>query len=133
MRKILFFLTLALTVVSASCKKPAGEGGNSSLTGKVWGQKWNNSFTSMSSEGPAVDQNVFIIYGNDTNYGAKTATGPDGSFKFPYLRKGKYRIYSYSKAAVTAGNPNGKVEVYVDAEITKKKQTVDVGQLKVNI
>lgn len=133
MKRFLTLLTVALTLATTSCKKPAGQGGNSTITGNIWGQKWNNSFTIMSGEGPAVDVNVYVIYGDETSYGSKTASGPDGTFSFQYLRPGKYKIYTYSKASVTATNPNGKVEVSVDTEISKKKQTVDAGQLKINI
>ncbi len=133
MKRFLAILTAAVMIAGTSCKKPAGQGGNSSIKGNVWAQKWNSSFTVMSGEGPGEDVNVFIIYGNETSYGSKTATTPDGSFEFQYLRPGKYKVYTYSKTLVTPTNPNGKMEVSVDTEITKKKQTIDVGQLKVNI
>ena len=133
MKRFLAILIVALTITATSCKKPAGQGGNSSIKGNVWAQKWNSSFTVMSGEGAGKDVNVYIIYGDETSYGDKTATAPDGTFEFQYLRPGKYKVYVYSKTTVTATNPNGKIEVSVDTEITKKKQAVDVGQLKINI
>ncbi|MGZ6539764.1 MAG: hypothetical protein ACXVEB_15425 [Bacteroidia bacterium] len=134
MKKILSIIAIALTIITASsCKKAAGEGGNSKIIGNIWAQKWNNSLTVMSGEGPGANIDVFIIYGDDTSYGNKISSSPDGTFEFQYLRPGKYTIYSYSKALITSTNPNGKVEVKVDTEITKKKQTVDVGRIQVNI
>jgi hypothetical protein len=133
MKQFLAILTIALTLATTSCKKPAGQGGNSTITGNIWAQKWNGSFTIMSGEGPGANVDVFIIYGDETSYGDKISTSPDGTFEFLYLRPGKYTVYAYSKASVTASNPNGKVEVSVDTEIAKKKQTVDVGKMQVNI
>ena len=133
MKKTISILAIALTLLTAmSCKKEAGEGGNSTITGKIWAKKYNNTFTVITSEGVGKDVNVYIIYGDELSYGNKVATNPDGVFEFPYLRPGKYKVYAYSKT-LTSTNPNGKVEVMVEVEITKKKQKIDVGTLTVNI
>lgn len=132
MKKVVSILVIALTISITSCKKPAGQGGNSTIKGNVWAQKWNGSFTILTSEGPGVNIDVFIIYGNETSYGDKISSSPDGTFEFKYLRPGSYKIYVYSKTSTTT-NPNGKVAVTVDAEITKKKQVVDIGRIIVNI
>lgn len=132
MKKAISIILVVLTFTISSCKKTAGEGGNSTITGNVWAQKWNGSFTILTSEGPGANIDVYIIYGNETSYGDKVSTNPDGTFEFKYLRPGTYKIYVYSKTTTTA-NPNGKVAVYVNAEITKKKQIVDVGKITVNI
>lgn len=133
MKLIVSILIIALTVSISSCKKPAGEGGNSSIKGNVWGQNWNSTFTILTGEGLAVNTDVFIIYGNETSYGDKISTSPDGTFEFRYLRPGSYKVYVYSKTSSTTTNPNGKVAVSVDVEITKKKQIVDIGKITVNI
>ena len=132
MKKVLSILVIALAITTTSCKKPAGEGGNSSIKGNVWAQKWNSTFTTLTSEGVGVNIDVFIIYGNETSYGHKISTSPDGTFEFNYLRPGSYKIYVYSKTSTTT-NPNGKVAVSVDVEITKKKQIVDAGKISVNV
>ncbi len=132
MKKLIALLAIVLTITSTSCKKSAGEGGNSSITGNVWAQKWNGTFTVLTGEGAGENVDVFIIYGTDTSYGDKISTSPDGTFEFKYLRPGAYKIYVYSKTTTTV-NPNGKVAVSVDVEITKKKQSVDAGKITVNI
>ncbi len=132
MKQLVTILAIALAFTLTSCKKTAGEGGNSSIKGNVWGQNWNSTFTILTGEGPAVNIDVFIIYGSETSYGDKISTSPDGTFEFKYLRPGKYKVYVYSKTS-TASNPNGKVAVSVDIEITKKKQIVDAGRITVNI
>ena len=132
MKQIVSILIIALTVSISSCKKTAGEGGNSSIKGNVWGQNWNSTFTILTTEGPVANVDVFIIYGNETSYGNKISSSPDGTFEFRYLRPGSYKVYVYSKTSTTT-SPNGKVAVSVDVEITKKKQTVDIGKITVNI
>lgn len=128
----LVIISIIVSTILTSCKKPAGEGGNSSVKGNVWAEKWNSSFTLLTSEGVAENVDVFIIYGDETSYGDKISTSPDGTFEFKYLRPGSYKIYVYSKTSTTA-NPNGKEAVFVEVEITGKKQTVDTGKITVKV
>lgn len=109
-----------------SCKKGPGEGGNSSITGYVHVKKYNAFFTTLISEYDGIDEDVYIIYGDDATYGDRIKSGPDGRFEFRYLRKGKYTIYVYSdenKDSVASG----KSAVMKSVEITANKQTVDAG------
>ena len=130
MKKLLIIFTILVTVVSISCKKPAGEGGNSSIMGIVWVVNYNATFTDTLGIYPGADVDVYIIYGDDISYGNKLKTGPDGIFEFPYLRKGNYRIYAYSKdrAAFLAGNPKAPNKAIIKSvEISSKNQIVDAG------
>ena len=133
MKKIIPIL-LMLASVALSCKKPAGEGGNSTLSGKVHVTNWNATFTSINNEYMGADLDVYIIYGDDITYGNKVKTDPNGIFEFKYLRKGKYRVYVYSKdkAAYLAGDTNAPDEaIYAEGQITAKKQTLDLGTIEV--
>ncbi len=132
MKKIQSIIAIALFITLFSCEKPAGEGGNSSVKGNVWVEKWNGLFTVLTNEGPGLNVDVFIIYGDETSYGDKISTGPDGTFEFKYLRPGKYKIYVYSKTT-TAVNANAKEAVSLDVEISKKKEKIDIGQITVKI
>ena len=135
MKKILSILAILVTIaVSSSCKKPAGQGGNSSIKGMVHVTNYNSNFTVVNAVYPGADVDVYIIYGDDITYGDKLKAGPDGVFEFKYLRPGKYRVYAYSKDkdAFLAGNYNAPDKaVFLDAEITKKKQTVDAGTIEI--
>ncbi|MCW3104642.1 MAG: hypothetical protein JWO09_3082 [Bacteroidetes bacterium] len=134
MKKILSILAIALAVVTSSCKKPAGEGGNSSIVGMVHVTNYNSNFTVVNAEYPGADVDVYIIYGDEVGIGNRIRTTPEGKFEFPYLRPGKYRVYVYSKDkdAYLDGNPNPPDKaVSVDVEINKKKQKVDVGTLEI--
>lgn len=132
MKKLAVIFVLVLTFSITSCKKSAGEGGNSSIKGNVWAENWNGAFTILTSEGVGANVDVFIIYGDETSYGDKISASPDGTFEFRYLRPGSYKVYAYSKTTNSI-SATGKVAVLIDAEITKKKQVVDVGKITVKV
>lgn len=126
-------LSFAFTLLSgmlflSSCEKDPGEGGNSSITGKVYVREYDEYFMFLLSEYYANDEDVFIIYGDGATPDDRIRTGPDGDFEFPYLRPGKYRIYAYSDDS-TFTVPSGEKAVYRDIEITRKKETVDIGTI----
>ncbi len=129
----LFYLIFTLIVIAgvSSCKKEAGEGGTSTITGKVTVFNYdNNNFNCCPEKFPAVDQDVFIIYGSDGGYyDNDVKTSFDGSYEFKNLQKGKYRIFAYSEDSTGAYNGTAgtifrpDVPVFVDVEITGKNQT----------
>lgn len=129
MKRLGIFIILGLALLTGSCKKPAGEGGNSSIKGNVWVKDYNKSLTIIQYEYTGVDVEVYIIYGDDTTYGEKVNTNGDGEFEFKYLRKGNYKIYAISNERIGNTNDSKEVAVIVDASISSKKQVVDVGQL----
>jgi hypothetical protein len=134
MKKILSILAIALTIATTSCKKPAGEGGNSSIKGMVHVTNYNSNFTVVNAEYAGSDIDVYIIYGDEISYGNRIKTSPDGKFEFKYLRTGKYKVYCYSKDkdAYLAGNPNPPEKaVIMELEIKKKKEVVDAGTFEV--
>lgn len=129
MNRLSILIILGFALLAGSCKKPAGEGGNSSIKGNIWVQDYNKSLTIMQYQYTGVDVEVYIIYGDDTTYGDKVNTNGNGEFEFKYLRKGNYRIYVISEERIGNTNDSKEVAVTVDASITAKKQSVDVGQL----
>jgi len=135
MKKIIFFLSIfTFLVLIFSCNKSAGQGGTSIIKGKIYIQKYNVSGTAITAEYFAQDVDVYIIYGADgTYFNDKIATSYDGSFEFPFLAKGKYQIFVYSKCFYTLENPcpSGKESILVSSEITKNKSTVDVGTITI--
>jgi len=141
LKKIITILTLFAITIGTACKKPAGEGGTSTIKGSVYTKNYNSNFSTLLGKYPGADVDVYIIYGDEATFGDRTKSGPDGVFEFKYLRKGKYKIYVYSKDSVaTVGppysmtNPNVNapdMAVYKDGEITKRKETVDVGTLNI--
>jgi hypothetical protein len=136
MKKLLSILVIVLTITATSCKKPAGPGGDSTITGKVHVTNFSmvGGIYVENGQYMGADVDVYIIYGDDATYGDKIKTGPDGVFEFRYLRKGDYKVYVYTKDKdqIVAGNSFAPDKaVTVDASISGKKQTVDVGTLEI--
>lgn len=125
--KILLIILCTLTVFS--CKKPAGEGGNSSIKGTVWVQDYDKNMNVLQYQYIGVDVEVYIIYGDDVTSGDKVNTNASGEFEFKYLRKGNYNVYAISKEKIGTTNDTKDVAISLDATISKNKQTVDAGQI----
>ena len=119
-----------LSVLSISCSKDPGVGGNASIHGKVYAKYYNKYFTLYLGEGYAADQEVYIIYGDEISYGDRTRTSYDGSYEFKYLRKGKYKVYTYSKDS-TLTLPSETYAVIEEGEITSNKQILELPDLKI--
>lgn len=133
MKKIALFIMLTgLFSLISSCNKAAGEGGTSVIKGKIYIQNYNSSGTVITGEYYGQEVDVYIIYGTESNYfNDRIRTSYDGSFEFPYLAKGRYRIFVYEKCFDSTQCPSGTKEVIVEANITKNKSTVDVGTITI--
>jgi hypothetical protein len=126
----LFLISGILSVTITSCKKTEGEGGKASIYGKVVTENYNGNFTVLNGIYASADVDVYIIYGNETNYGDKQATNYKGEFEFKYLRKGNYKIYVYSKDS-SLTTASGDTVMIREVEIKEKKQKVDVGTITI--
>ena len=125
--KLILGVACMLLTSLFSCKKTAGSGGKAGIKGKVWVEDWNTSYTIKNGEYAGVDLDVYIIYGDDVSYGDRTKTSYTGEFEFKYLRKGKYKVYVYSKDN-TLQSISGKISIVKDVEITNNKQNVELEQ-----
>ena len=122
------FLLVIIGIVITSCTKVEGEGGSGSIKGFVYEYKLNILGDTISPYA-AADQDVYIIYGNeDTFYDDNIKTSYDGSFKFPYLQKGKYTVFVYEDCATCL---SGKKEILHTIEIIKKNQVVDLDTIDI--
>jgi len=133
MKKTICGLSIFILLFSASCKKQAGEGGQATIRGKVIERKMSDGFT-FFGQYVAADKTVYIVYGDDATYGNDTKTGPDGVFEFQYLRKGNYKVYTYSNdSAGSVGPPVNlsapKIAISKSVEITSRKQLVETGNI----
>ncbi len=125
MKKIAF---IALAISLLGCQKYEGTGGRASVEGTIQVMDYNTSFTQLLSEHPGSEVRVYITYGNNTVYDDDMRAGFDGTFKFDYLRKGKYRIYVYSKDT-TFTISGGTEPLFYEFEIKDKKEKVDLGEI----
>ena len=111
-----------------SCTKSEGEGGTSSIRGKVFAKYYNKNVTIAYDQKYAPEEDVYFIYGNSVTYGDNQNTNYDGTYEFKYLRPGKYKIYSYSRD--TTGAYNGTVNQYSpDVAIIKEVEITERGQI----
>lgn len=125
MRKLTFIL-LGLTLFG--CQKYEGTGGRASVEGTIFVDDYNESFTQLLESYDGAEVRVYIMYGDHTVYDDDMRTNFDGTFKFNYLRKGKYTIFVYSKDT-TFTVPGGVEPLFYEFEIKDKKDQIDLGQI----
>ncbi|OUT69992.1 MAG: hypothetical protein CBB76_07460 [Crocinitomicaceae bacterium TMED16] len=132
--KIKLFLFLFLLIITFSyCSKVEGPGGTITIKGKVVERDHVgvNIF-----EYPAVDQDVFIIYGNQNSfYDDDIKTSYDGSFEFRYLQKGDYQVFVYSDvnpADQTPDNPSSTTVVLEAVNVADNNEIYDMGTIYID-
>ena len=116
-----YVLFLFLAVAAVGCTQPEGEGGTSTIYGKVYAMNYNNSGV-LIGEYYLADEDVFIIYGDGDNYYDDSyKTSFDGSYRFQYLMPGFYTVFVYSDCVSC---PSGTEELTQTIEITNNNQDV---------
>jgi hypothetical protein len=76
----------------------------------------------------AQNERVYLIYGEKSTYDDNFKTSFDGTFKFKYLREGKYKIFAYS-ADSTQRSPSGRMPVIREVEIRKSGEHITLPDL----
>lgn len=104
-----------------ACNNEPGEGGRASIQGKVYVQDFNGNCTVLLDSFYGIDEEVYIIAGDDPSYFERVRTGPDGTYWFPYLRKGKYEVYALSEPCDVSGELEA---VSIKVEIKDRKEEV---------
>lgn len=125
------------SVVFFSCEKPEGIGGAASIEGQIMVNVYDNNFRVLQTSVPAIDEDVYIIYGNDKLDFEDTRTNHEGKFKFNFLTKGDYSIYVLSNHStdltdsviiVDVAIANNKDHINVQPITIKKTMDVDDGK-----
>ena len=117
----------AVALLCTGCSKEPGEGGRAEVRGRIIEQRYNNNTGQPVGQPYTVaDHRVYIIYGDGQYHDDDVRTGPDGTFRFAWLRKGDYRIYAISDCGAFVGCTYG---VFADASIGDRKEIVDIGDI----
>lgn len=117
----LFFIMLLFTQALMSCELTPGGGGTSTITGKVYLKEVNSSGI-VTAEYYVAEENVYILYDEDSIYDESTKTSFNGEYQFPFLRRGTYKIFAYTDVNTISGV---QAPVSVTVEITDNHQTVE--------
>ena len=98
MKKIAFISFLILLVSAfTACNNEEGRGGTSIVQGYVYNVIHDTKNYSMIVDTfPAVKTDVYIAYGNGKQGYEKREADSSGFYKFKYLTKGNYTVFSYS-------------------------------------
>lgn len=126
---IVLFFSLLLSI---SCKKTPGQGGNSSIKGKIWVKKYDPYFTFIEYEYPGTDMTVELTFGDNLSPDLSGKTNANGEFEFLYLRKGKYKVTVYNKVFQNTQNPSGQAPVDTYVTIDSRKKQYDAGTITVD-
>ena len=121
-------IVFTLILTGSSCEKTEGEGGTSTIIGRVKVKNYNSDFTIKFGEYYAEGIDVFIIYGEDSIYSDNFDTGINGWYKFEYLNKGIYKVYAMSDDS-TRTSPSGSVPVIKEVKIDENNSTFIVDDI----
>lgn len=127
MKKFILLIILSIFIMP-SCIKHEGFGGKAKIVGKIKIEEYNYDFSILKESYYAQNEDVFIVFGDETKIGDKTDTHYDGTFSFEYLQKGKYSIYVYSDDK-NGNSISGKIPIIYDVTINKRNEIVDIGEL----
>ena len=132
--KITQYLFLALLLGLFGCEKEPGDGGTSSIRGKVEKEYrivLSNAATYQYTV-DAADEEIYIIYGDNVSPDDKVMTNFEGEFEFKNLRKGKYTIYVYSKDnSGIAGVDIERMVVKQEIEISDKGEDIEASSMTI--
>lgn len=116
----LLFTILLTGILFFSCETLEGEGGTSSISGKIFVKDYDTDGDLKDAYYPG-EWPVYIIYGDDEIYGDKMDTHFDGGYKFTSLYPGQYTIFTYSKCASC---PGGTEVISTDVTLDRSRALI---------
>jgi hypothetical protein len=120
--RIIGFLFCSFSLLLSSCAKEAGEGGSSTIKGRIYGYDINTSGV-VTDSAVVQDVRVYISYGDNSTVDDDTRSSYTGEYVFRGLHKGKYTVFVYSQCNDCPFNQEVKKQV---VEITEKNEEVIV-------
>jgi len=110
--------------VFTACEKDEGEGGQATITGKVYAYDIDNNIKTDS--GYIAGVRVYISYGDNTGVDDDTRTDASGTYAFKWLQEGTYKVWVVKECSTCPLNQDIDSE---EIEITDKKETETVRDL----
>ena len=133
MRKYIFTIGIGMLLLFSQCQKEAGDGGLATIKGSVikeYRAVLNNPLNSVQL--PALDQEIYIVYGDNISPSDKVVTDYKGDFSFSGLRKGDYTIYTYSQdTSATATAALSNMAIVSKVKITERDQVKELDPMVV--
>ncbi len=133
MRKYIFTIGIGMLLLFSQCQKEAGDGGLATIKGSVikeYRAVLNNPLNSVQL--PALDQEIYIVYGDDISPSDKVVTDYKGDFSFSGLRKGDYTIYTDSQdTSATATAALSNMAIVSKVKITERDQVKELDPMVV--
>ena len=80
---------------------------------------------------PAIDQDVYITYGDRVGPDDRVRTNYDGDFAFYGLRPGDYTIYVYSEDTMPTSNNAPDVAIIQQVTIEKGDETLELEPIRI--
>ena len=120
-------LLLLFVLLPLSCEKSEGLGGTGSIAGTITEQFFNDDYSLLIHEKPAVDEEVFIVFGTSEELGNRVRTNNMGQFTFKYLYPGDYQVYFISGDSAAVLNMD--VEKLYEVELDQGEDK-DLGRLE---
>ncbi|TKG96634.1 hypothetical protein EYV94_05125 [Puteibacter caeruleilacunae] len=115
-------------IICSSCTPDEGVGGRCSIKGRLIEKAYNDDMSVLQRETIAKDEDVFLLFGDETSVGEKTSSSFYGDFEFNHLWPGTYTLYYYSEGI----EKGAKVTHEKTMEIKLSgHETVDLGELEV--
>lgn len=127
-----YIISVDNDIITLTCTDPGecvdAEDINSPLMIDIENQgKDSDSGLIYANDVPAVNEHVFIIYGDEDFYSESVRTDAEGNFQFKGLRKGNYKVYTFSYDTLS----NMMVQIELSANIEKNKSVVDAGTMNI--
>ena len=120
------FLSFLIVLLPLSCQKSEGLGGTGSIAGTIIEQFYNDDYSLLIYEKPAVDEEVYIVFGSSKELGNRVRTNNMGQFRFKFLYPGNYQVYFISGDSTAELNMD--VEKLYELELERGEE-LDLGRL----
>ena len=131
-RQLVQALFACFLIAFMGCTRTAGEGGVTTITGNVEIEQRIVITNPLSAiVVPAIDQDVYITYGDRVGPDDRVRTNYDGDFAFYGLRPGDSKIYVYSEDTMPTSNNAPDVAIIQQVTIEKGDETLELEPIRI--